>query len=158
MNTIKGTIDKSGYPIYNDFLNIQIDDKYLDEILEENYPGENYKGLIPALLTMELERESKIVWERIKPETGEKTLCPILMCPDDCDFSCTLIIAEIENKDDEIILWNKIGLDETESKETYNNPEKIGSKIKWLNKINPLTFKKNEYDNVIDKFKQYKEY
>jgi hypothetical protein len=61
MNTVKAVMDKSDYPIYNDYLNIQLDNKYLDEIIDEKYPEGNYKGLIPTLLSMDNEKENEIV-------------------------------------------------------------------------------------------------
>ncbi|MDR0443873.1 MAG: hypothetical protein LBH44_10745 [Treponema sp.] len=70
MNEISAVMDKSDYPIYNDFLNIQIDNKFLDEILDEKYPENNYRGLIPTLLSMENDEENRIVWERILPNTN----------------------------------------------------------------------------------------
>ena len=33
---------------------------------------------------------------------------PILMCPDDMDFSCTVIVAEVI-KNDKTVTWNRIG-------------------------------------------------
>jgi hypothetical protein len=158
MNTIKAVIDKSDYQIYDDFLNIQIDNKFLDELLDELYPEKSYRGLIPTLLPMGKEEEDRIIWERILPNNGYITLCPILMCPDDIDFSCTIIIAEIENKNDKIILWNKIGLNKTDiyHKKFFRKfkyrPEKIGQKVEWFNKIVTLIFSKNEYENMVKAF------
>ena len=72
------------------------------------------------------------------------------MCPDDCDFSCTLIDAEIENTGT-TIKWNKIGLDRTEEYE----PEKIGLTVEWLGKIEPLEFGLTEYEQMLDEFKRH---
>jgi hypothetical protein len=153
MNTVKAVMDKSDYQIYDDYLNIQLDNKFLDEIIDEKYSEGNYKGLIPTLLSMDNEEENKIVWERIMPQNGHKTLCPILMCPDDADFFCTIIIAEIENINDEIILWNKIGVNETEIwSETLlkYEYELIGQKVEWFDKIDTFKFEKNEYKEIIN--------
>ena len=73
MNHIQAEIDKSDYGIYNDFLNIKIDGEWLDEILETFYPGEMYKGTISTLLfAMEIDAESKIVWNRILPSLNTR--------------------------------------------------------------------------------------
>jgi hypothetical protein len=78
------------------------------------------------------------------------------MCPDDADFSCTIIIVEIENKNDEIISWNKIGLNKTD---VWNKDlrkyeyELIGQNVEWFDKIDPLKFCINEYKKMIDLFK-----
>ena len=34
---------------------------------------------------------------------------PILSCPDDFDFTCTVIVAEVEKRDDKVI-WHRIGI------------------------------------------------
>lgn len=150
MNIIKGLLDKSDYKISDDFLNFNIDGYWLDERLDDLYPNNMYKGTVPTLLfSMEIEKERQIVWSRILPNTGQRTICPILMCPDDCDFSCTLILAEIENTFS-TIKWNKIGLDKTKDLD----PEKVGSIVEWFDKIKPLEFNYNDYVDMIDEFKK----
>lgn len=149
MNSIQGFLDKSDYEIYDDFLNILVDGFWLDEKLEELYPKRMFKGMVPTLLfCLAGEAEREIVWKRILPEKGQKTICPILMCPDDCDFMCTLIVAEIENTGT-TIRWNKIGLDQSEG----SKPEKIGSTVEWFDKIEQLEFQVTEYVQMLDEFK-----
>jgi hypothetical protein len=149
MNSIKGILDKSDFEIYGDFLNFQVDGYWLDEKLDELYPENDYKGIVPTLLFwMEIEKEREIVWERFLPEVGHRTICPILMCPDDCDFSCTLIVAEIENTG-ATIKWNGIGIDRTKD----FAPEKIGSNVFWFEKVKPLEFEIEEYKKMLEAFK-----
>lgn len=150
MNTIKVEIDKSEYGA-GDFANYRIDNFWLDEKLEELYPG--IGGTIPTLLFgMEIPKEKEIVQKRILPNNNETTICPILMCPDDCDFSCTLIVAEIQNCGD-IIKWNKIGLDKT----TDFDAEKVGSEVEWFDKIDGFEFTKIEYDQMLSEFNKHYE-
>jgi len=149
MNSIKAEIDKSEYG-YDDFLNYRIDDFWLDEKLDSMYPGNWYGGTIPTLtFGMEIKKEEEIVWERFLPSDGQKTNCPILMCPDDNDFSCTIIIADIENSKHSI-KWNKIGIDVT----TDLDPTKIGSKVDWFDKIEQFEFAKSDYIEMINRFKK----
>ncbi|HEK18937.1 hypothetical protein [Mucilaginibacter sp.] len=149
MNSISSRLDKSDYDIYDDFLNITIDGEFLDEMLDRYYPDLHCKGLIPTLLfAIENDDERKIVWERINPKPNSKAICAILMCPDDRDFSCTLIVAEIENIGNSIN-WNRIGIDVT------NNPDpnKVGTDVNWFLEINKHTFSKESYLRLIDDFK-----
>lgn len=149
MNSIEAKLDKSDYKVYNDYLNFLVDEYWLDERIDELYPGNMYKGLIPTLLFwMEDEKESKVVWDRILPDVGYETICPILMCPDDADFSCTLIDVEIQNKG-ETIKWNRIGTDYTKS----IAPEKVGSEIEWFDRVESLEFKIDEYKRMLKVFK-----
>jgi hypothetical protein len=148
MNMIQAEFDKSDYEIYDDFLNIKIDGEWLDEKLEESYPGEMYKGTIPTLLfAMESKIESDLVWNRILPDFNAKVICPILMCPDDRDFSCTLIVAEIECLDD-VVIWHRLGLDITKDWQ----PESVGSEVKWFYRELSYQFQKTEYIKMIKAF------
>ncbi len=170
MNTIKCEIRKSPYEIYDDYFSYKIDGYLLDDdILNRLYPNRLYKGLTPTLsmwLWIAEEKESIVVWERIIPQVGEKVICPILMCPDDNDFSCMLIVAEIENKGD-IIYWNKIGLDQTDTKALYSvqisadgrkqynyTPEKVGAKVEWFDQIDKMSFEASEYKKMLENFKE----
>jgi hypothetical protein len=150
MNKIEGILDKSDYEIYYDFINYRIDGYWLDEKLDELYPNKMYKGLIPTLVDcMERKDEKAVVWKRILPNENETSICPILMCPDDNDFSCTLIIAEIRNCG-HIIQWKQIGVDETKEWDA----EKVGSTVEWFDKVKELNFSKNDYLTMLDTFRQ----
>lgn len=149
MNNIKAKIDKSDYEIYDDFMNIEIDGYWFDEKLDEIYPNRMYKGLIPTLLfAMEVDKEKEVVWSRIEPNENSREICPILMCPDDCDFSCTLIVVEIENLIDKI-RWNRIGIDKTTEYEAI----KVGTNVGWFDKIGPFEFLESEYKVMIEQFR-----
>ena len=149
MNRIRSKQDKSDYEVYCDFMNIEIDGEWLDEVLDELYPNNMYKGLIPTLVfAMEIDQEKDVVWNRILPSINHKVVCPILMCPDDCDFSCTLIVAEVEQTNDSV-LWSRIGLDQT----TEYNPQKIGSEVEWFDKLPSYKFAKTDYNLMIKNFK-----
>lgn len=149
MNKIEGIQDKSDYEDYWDFINYRIDGYWLDELLDELYPNNMYKGLIPTLVYwMEREAEKAVVWKRILPNENETTICPVLMCPDDNDFSCTLIVAEIRNCGD-LIQWKQIGIDKTKEWDA----EKVGSEVEWLDKFNELNFSKQDYLTMLETFK-----
>ncbi len=150
MNRIEVKLDKSEYDIYDDYVNYLIDNCWLDEILEEVYPNESYGGIIPTLLYgMQCKKEEEIVWNRILPELNQTTICPLLMCPDDCDFSCILIVAEIENLGN-TIKWKRLGVDETEE----TDPNKVGTSVNWLDKIECFEFKIEDYKLMISDFKK----
>ena len=149
MNKIQGLEDTSDYEDYWDFINYQIDGYWLDEKLEELYPGNMYKGMIPTLVYwMERKDEKDIVWKRILPEENDTTICPILMCPDDNDFSCTLIVAEIKNCGN-VIKWSRLGLDKSKEWEA----EKVGTKVDWFDKLTDLNFTKDDYLKMIINFR-----
>ena len=157
MNKIETEKDKFDFnPPYggNEFLKIKIDGEWVDKKLNNLYPNNFIDGTISTLsYRLESDKEEKIVWERFLPAENTSVIAPILMCPDDCDFECTLIVAEIENSENKI-RWKRIGIDRSE---TYSNRENVGSKVKWLIPINNFEFKLSEYQKVISDFeKQYK--
>ena len=147
MNKIEAVWDKSNSKNLQDFLNIQVDDYFLNKNLEELYQDEMYKNLIPTFL---FKLEKDIVWTRILPFENQVTICPILMCPGSGDDSYTLIVAEIENLG-QSIKWNQLGVDKTKGQE----PEVMGSTIDWLDKVQPLEFEIEQYMNMVKAFAGY---
>lgn len=149
MNKIESKIDKSDYENYPDFLNILIDNIWLDELLQNCKP-DRIKGTIPTLcFGMEDRREETIVWQRFFPKTGETTVCPILMCPDDNDFYCICIVAEIHNNG-QTIIWQRIGDDASDVTDAKN----VGTKVDWFHEFQRLEFSIADYTNVVDDFKK----
>lgn len=150
MNTIEGVLDHSDYKGYWDYINFKIDNVWLDEKLDELYPNKMYRGLIPTLVEwLNFQNEKEVVWKRILPKTNVTSVCPILMCPDDCDFSCTIIVAEITNFG-RFIKWNRLGVDIT--KEFV--AEKVGSEVEWFDKIKEMNFELSDYIKMLNKFKE----
>ena len=149
VNKIEELLDKSDYEGYWDFINYCIDGYWLDEKIDELYPGNMYKGLIPTLVYwMGIEAEKAVVWRRILPEENQTTICPILMCPDDNDFSCTLIVAEIRNCGN-TIQWKRVGIDQTKEW----GPENVGTSVEWFDEIEELNFDKKDYLLMLANFK-----
>lgn len=93
-----------------------IDDKpiveYLDEYMKKGLCPElssfgSMLGLMPAW-TGELlwKWENDFIWELI--DSKEELNVPILVCEDDCDLSCIVIIVKIRKSED-YVYWDKIG-------------------------------------------------
>lgn len=96
------------------FYMIEIDSKSLEGIILENRPDIK-KGIVPTFLNwLTNEDERKLVWERAIPKIGEKSRLPILMCSDDLDLWCTLIMVEVET-DNKYVYWNKFGLEDSDA-------------------------------------------
>jgi len=149
MNTINGEFPREGFTAEPFDINLKIDGYWLNEILDELYPEKDFKSLVPTLQIMEEDKESEIVWRRILPKTGETSICPILMCPDDRDFLCTLIIAEIVNTGNSV-KWNRIGINNKQEM----NPENVGKSVEWFDGIKPLEFGIKEYITMLSKLKE----
>lgn len=147
MNKISAKYTKSEYS-KELHLVIHIDDVALDKLLELHYPSEGFLGLVPTLLNwLTDEKERKIIWERIDDDCRQ--IVPILVCPDDLDFSCILINVDIQ-KTKHTVKWVKFGI---EQGMTRHSPGTIGRHVKWLDKIKPMEFDRKDYDAFISVFR-----
>lgn len=137
-------------------LSIYIDDKRLDKLLAEEV-CEEYLGLIPSWLNYYDNsnptsiKEKQYVWRQTQL-SDKPVVLPILLCPDDFDFSCTVIVVEVICVEDKVI-WRKIGIDTTpfDIDET-ELPKYIGKKVDWFENIGPFEFSKAEYLLCISQF------
>lgn len=93
-------------------LAVHIDDIPMGELLSR-FTGNNlYKDLCCAWLLNDLEvtsfrrGESRYIWTLLR----EKRNCniPILICPDDMDFWCTVIVVQVKFLESKVI-WNRFG-------------------------------------------------
>lgn len=147
MNRIQAKFRRSKYS-YQSFLVINVDGVPLDKILDTLYPEKKLMGLVPTMLDwLEDTKERAVVWHRIESE--QRQVVPILMCPDDVDLWCTVVNVEVE-KTEKSVKWLRIGID---IGDTVNMPDSIGSSVAWLDKIQPMEFERNEYENVVSEFK-----
>jgi hypothetical protein len=135
---------KSQY-VNKDHYVILIDGNSLDLRLHNLYPEELFLGLIPTIADwMSIDEEAKFVQQRFTMDQ-ECKIVSILMCPDDCDLFCTLIVAEVLISGD-YIKWRRIGVDHSEIR--HNNYEMIGTKVTWLEKVPEMIFDKEEYKQL----------
>ncbi len=75
-------------------------------------------GLLPAWTGMlEWRADNSFIWEMIY--ANESLNVPILVCEDDCDLSCIVIIAKIRKTNDRVY-WDKIGLLNHENENIYD--------------------------------------
>ncbi len=115
VNQIEIVYKKTKY-FYKEYYHC-IDGKALVEYLEEHvslgiknkfkYNGD-FLGLMPAWsgkLTMMA--ENRFVWSLIDSE--EDLNVPVLVCEDDCDLSCIVVVIHIRKTNTDIY-WDKIGL------------------------------------------------
>ena len=134
----------------NNYYIIEVDGESLETIVLKNRP-EIHKGLVPTLLNwIRNNDEREVVWSRVLPEDNEKTLLPILMCSEDIDFSCHVIMVLV-SADQKFVYWEKFGLAESDPEPA----SEIGKNIDWFNEVPAMKFPIEEYRNVIQKFRKY---
>src|SRR5215469_15633777 len=114
---------------------IAVDGLPLDQRLHAAFPSDRFlEGLVPTLLGWHFDEwEQTVTWERILPEVGSTAIAPVLMCPDDLDLYCTLLVAEVL-VEPETVRWNRLGLDRSEDRRVAM------ATIEWFPGIGPYTF------------------
>lgn len=93
-------IDGRVLPEYLDVWAADFRDKSLDSI------PENFFNLCPAW-SMELDYagDVRFVWKVVQMESA---VVPLLLCEEDLDFSCIVIVVEVKKTKDSVY-WNRIG-------------------------------------------------
>lgn len=152
MNKIQAEYQKTEFT-NEKHLVMMIDNVQLDELISKVPIEGHINGLVSTFLKgwMYNKEESKIVWNRIKLEPNVIRMVPILMCPDDCDFSCTIIIAEMILKNEKVYI-NKLGIDETSTRSSQ--PNTVGKNVYWIKDLGSYVFDQIEFENCIEEFKK----
>lgn len=76
------------------YLTFAIDGEPLEVWLPKHDPQSEH-DLIVSLPELYDEKETQLVWDRIySTAPGWRTLVPLLVCPDDMDLTCTVIVVE----------------------------------------------------------------
>ncbi|WP_025718372.1 hypothetical protein [Paenibacillus sp. 1-18] len=126
---------------------ILIDGKPLDHFMNAYYQNDYMLGLIPMIVDwMNLDEESKLV-EHLYDSMDETKILPILMCPDDCDLSCTVVVAEVETINN-YIKWNRIGIDKNSPKEVIDKEGFLETGIEWIDNVPIMIFDKENYRSL----------
>lgn len=119
-------------------------DKWIVNILDNN----DFLNLIPTWLGWLLDlKEQEYVWTKTSLCERETTIVPILVCPDDLDFSCIVVVCEVKYIETSV-QWKRIGID------TTGIPNYIGKDIEWFRTIPLLEFPLNQYENCLNEFKK----
>lgn len=128
---------------------IEVDGKSLEDYILEI--TKLHKGLVPTLLNwLHDKSERKTDWNRVLPKIGTTANLPILMCSEDIDLWCDLIIVEVE-VDNKFVYWNRFGIDDTNT----NKPSQLGQNTLWFDNTPTFVFDKSQYKNILTAFRKY---
>jgi hypothetical protein len=104
------------------------------------------EGLVSSLLGwFHQDEDCAVPWERIRPEVGCTGYAPVLICPDDLDLCCSVVMAEVVSEPD-VVRWSKLG---------YNAAPRrsFGACIRWEPGWGPYCFSRVEYEACLAVFK-----
>lgn len=104
------------------------------------------QDLVPAQGWLIDDDEMKTAWRRIFPsDVGLTTIVPLLICPDDVDLTCSVIVVEQEISDD-FVYWNRFGV---AMDEPYDS---VGATVRWLPEFRKAKFEKTAYHTALISF------
>jgi hypothetical protein len=104
------------------------------------------QDLVPAQGWLIDDDDMKTAWRRINPDgVGLTTIVPLLICPDDVDLTCNVIVVEQETSTD-LIHWNRFGF-------AMDKPyDSVGATVQWFKKFHQVDFKRTEYCTALVSF------
>ena len=148
MNSILIRKNRSIYPIYDfTYPDIAIDGIFLDERLDQMYPGKNIRGLVPPFSGWLSDPDNELIlWDRVLPPPGEIAVLPLLICPDDQDYDCLTIVTKVSIVGDHV-QWQDFGFDHSYE---CMKPEMIGTAVEWFPHKDRFLFSLQEYREAIE--------
>jgi len=91
--------------------------------------------------------DTYLVWDRTySTAPGWEALVPLLVCSDDLDLTCTVIVAE-QHADEHHVHWRRFGL--LRELITLQCPA-----VDWYDSIPSLTFERSRFESVLDAFRK----
>ncbi|MFK8012979.1 MAG: hypothetical protein AB8B80_13125 [Marinicellaceae bacterium] len=121
-----------------------IDGKPLDVMLCELLSSDDYIGLVPSLSWLDRPQDKQFSLALLLSKDIEKVIAPVLVCPDDQDLWCTVIVSEVEVIED-CVVWHRLGLDQSD----YSWEPRIGDKVDWFDDVGPYKFNIKAYKKCL---------
>ena len=88
-------------------LNIFVDDQPLCDFLSAKTNSPDLEDLWCAWLMADSQQTWNYIWSLI--ENKQNCNLPVLLCPDDMDFCCTVVVAKVQY-DNDLVVWERIGI------------------------------------------------
>ena len=125
-----------------------IDGLSLDQWLGQRVAADWIFDLVPAQGWLIKDEEFALAWRRIeRVEDGCSTIVPILVCPDDVDLSCSVIVVEQVSAGDEII-WCRFGQPDE------SRGDQCGATVKWFDDSPSCAFGRSKFEVALAEFKR----
>lgn len=132
-----------------------IDGKSLPEYLQSwaaDFPDNKmvmamapFSDLYPAWAKdLECEGDVRFVWETIELD---KAVLPLLLCPDDTDFSCIAVMAQVEKTED-FVYWHRVGVVLHDRERPFYQTE---GNVFWM-KETDWVFDRGEYEDMVQEY------
>ena len=125
-----------------------IDGTSLDLWLSERLPDDWISDLVPAQGWLIDDADFALAWRRIERiEEDCSTIVPVLVCSDDVDLSCSVIVVEQVGAINEII-WRRFG------RPDESRGDQCGATVKWFEDCPSCEFDRSEFVAALAEFKR----
>jgi hypothetical protein len=142
----------SNVELFNEFSEekyfvLAIDGIEIGRLVDQHLSSDRYCSLVPVFLDWLTDQSSKsLVWHRAFPNVNCMHHAPILMCSEDADLWCDLLIAKVIF-DGEFYIWEDLGFENG----CCNDLDSIGNQVDWLN-IGSFKFLERNYKDCINMY------
>lgn len=132
----KSSHDESEYP------ELKINGESLGELISAAVHDPDIATLVPAHSWLCEDDELKLAWDRLLTfGEGQIAVVPLLICPDDMDFGCTVIVAEQRCVPGEFI-WSRFGFAR----------DRLLNDIEWFAEPGPFRFIREDFISQVFTF------
>ena len=117
-----------------------------------NHLGEDTTdGLVPAQGWLIDEDHSRYAWQLLSPrEEDSSTIVPLLICRDDMDLSCTVVVVE-QGVCGSQLLWARFGM-------ATNEINGFITSVLWSKSVQRAEFEKSQFIDAYAEFKRLTEH
>lgn len=124
---------------------LTIDGQGIEKWLSAHLGFERLELLGLSLMWLLDEEEDRLANQRIVPhEDGTSTIVPLLVCSDDMDFDCTVLVVEQVIKGN-TVQWERFGWSLSPGME-------VGISTRWEFEAQPVRFDLDEFRAALEKF------
>lgn len=122
-----------------------IDGIGIEQWLAEHLDYEQAAMLGLSLIWLIHVEEEALAKRRFAPgEDGTSTLVPLLVCSDDMDFDCTVLMVE-QVVADGVITWERFGL-------SVSGGLEVGVRTRWMADCQPVSFAATDFQRALEDF------
>ena len=115
------------------------------QIFDQDGNDDTY-SLVPAQTWLHDENESRIAWKLLDPTHEGSTVVPLLVCPDDMDLNCTVVVVE-QIVDEQTVEWRRFGL-------CTNHINGVVTSVRWSELPQSATFNRTQFLESFLEFKR----
>lgn len=110
--------------------------------LISDHSGHNgTNGLVPAQGWLLDDEHLTIAWKLLEAADESSTVVPLLICPDDMDLSCTVIVVEQVAEADNVV-WKRFGL-------ATDFMYGVITSVNWSKSGQNAVFKRQQFDDSV---------